>query len=81
MVFYLAQASKSALLMSSFQLQCPPFQSHIQRQKVAEAQSCLILVTCGTGTPFMVDGFAFQSSKCAHYFLTHYHADHTIGAL
>ena len=29
----------------------------------------------------MVDGFAFQSSKCAHYFLTHYHSDHTIGAV
>jgi L-ascorbate metabolism protein UlaG (beta-lactamase superfamily) len=32
------------------------------------------------GTPFMVDGFKFQSPKCKHYFLTHYHADHTIGA-
>ena len=28
----------------------------------------------------MVDGFKFQSPRCRHYFLTHYHADHTIGA-
>ena len=28
----------------------------------------------------MVDGFRFQSPKCRHYFLTHYHADHTTGA-
>ncbi len=27
----------------------------------------------------MVDGFAFASPRCQHYFLTHFHSDHTIG--
>eukprot|EP00198_Chlamydomonas_reinhardtii_P013635 XP_001702972.1 predicted protein [Chlamydomonas reinhardtii] len=31
------------------------------------------------GTNFIVDGFAFTSPKCKHYFLTHAHSDHTIG--
>lgn len=31
------------------------------------------------GTSFMVDGFEFQNANCTHYFLTHYHSDHTIG--
>lgn len=31
------------------------------------------------GTRFIVDGFKFPSGKCRHYFLTHAHADHTIG--
>ncbi|KXZ47402.1 hypothetical protein GPECTOR_35g840 [Gonium pectorale] len=31
------------------------------------------------GTDFIVDGFAFQSPKCRHYFLTHFHSDHTVG--
>lgn len=28
---------------------------------------------------FLVDGFAFQSPRCRHNFLTHYHSDHTVG--
>ena len=31
------------------------------------------------GTNFIVDGFAFTSPSCQHYFLTHCHSDHTIG--
>lgn len=31
------------------------------------------------GTRFMVDGFEFQQPSCKHYFLTHFHSDHTIG--
>ncbi|GAB4818508.1 hypothetical protein N2152v2_005554 [Parachlorella kessleri] len=31
------------------------------------------------GTPFIVDGFRFQSAECRHYFLTHAHSDHTTG--
>lgn len=31
------------------------------------------------GTPFMVDGFRFQTGRCKHYFLTHAHGDHTTG--
>lgn len=31
------------------------------------------------GTDFIVDGFAFQSPRCRHYFLTHMHSDHTVG--
>lgn len=34
---------------------------------------------CCAGTRFMVDGFAFTNAKCSHYFLTHYHSDHTVG--
>lgn len=30
-------------------------------------------------TTFIVDGFKFQSKACRHYFLSHYHSDHTIG--
>ncbi|KAK9918001.1 hypothetical protein WJX75_000449 [Coccomyxa subellipsoidea] len=30
-------------------------------------------------TRFMVDGFRFQSPRCKHYWLTHYHSDHTTG--
>lgn len=30
-------------------------------------------------TLFMVDGFRFQTSRCKHYWLSHYHSDHTIG--
>eukprot|EP01023_Acetabularia_acetabulum_P027393 TRINITY_DN2594_c0_g1_i12.p1 TRINITY_DN2594_c0_g1~~TRINITY_DN2594_c0_g1_i12.p1 ORF type:complete len:497 (-),score=25.10 TRINITY_DN2594_c0_g1_i12:333-1667(-) len=30
-------------------------------------------------TNFLVDGFQFQCTRCKHYFLTHYHSDHTIG--
>ncbi len=31
------------------------------------------------GTSFLVDGFEYCSPRCSHYFLTHCHADHTIG--
>ncbi|GLC45044.1 hypothetical protein PLESTM_001680700 [Pleodorina starrii] len=31
------------------------------------------------GTDFLVDGFAFKSPRCSHYFLTHFHSDHTVG--
>ncbi|PNH05209.1 DNA cross-link repair 1 protein [Tetrabaena socialis] len=31
------------------------------------------------GTDFLVDGFKFKTPRCAHYFLTHFHSDHTIG--
>jgi DNA cross-link repair 1A protein len=31
------------------------------------------------GTNFIVDGFRFQSPRCAAYFLTHFHSDHTTG--
>lgn len=36
---------------------------------------------CGpfAGTSFMVDGFQFANPRCVHYFLTHFHSDHTIG--
>ncbi|CAL8471261.1 g10803 [Coccomyxa elongata] len=30
-------------------------------------------------TPFIVDGFRFQTPRCKHYWLSHYHSDHTIG--
>jgi ribonuclease BN (tRNA processing enzyme) len=32
-------------------------------------------------TRFIVDGFKYQSPACKHYFLSHYHSDHTIGVL
>ncbi|GFR43607.1 hypothetical protein Agub_g4704, partial [Astrephomene gubernaculifera] len=31
------------------------------------------------GTDFLVDGFNFKSPRCSHYFLTHFHSDHTVG--
>ncbi|EFJ50929.1 hypothetical protein VOLCADRAFT_120549, partial [Volvox carteri f. nagariensis] len=31
------------------------------------------------GTNFLVDGFAFKNPRCSHYFLTHFHSDHTVG--
>ncbi|GIL47378.1 hypothetical protein Vafri_4210 [Volvox africanus] len=31
------------------------------------------------GTDFLVDGFAFKNTRCSHYFLTHFHSDHTVG--
>jgi len=31
---------------------------------------------CGS---FIVDGFNFVDPKCKHYFLTHFHSDHTTG--
>lgn len=47
----------------------------------AHAAPCVLACSLyqHTGTDFIVDGFAFQSPRCRHYFLTHMHSDHTVG--
>ena len=35
-----------------------------------------IATHCGS---FIVDGFNFVDPRCRHYFLTHFHSDHTAG--
>ena len=42
-------------------------------------QSGDIKLVRGIDPLFIVDGFNFVRPECAHYFLTHYHGDHTTG--
>lgn len=43
------------------------------------SQTRHIKIIHGIEPLFIVDGFKFTQPECSHYFLTHYHSDHTVG--
>ena len=60
-------------------LQAPCVHSHCWSPPMATQVEALKWVK---GMPkFMVDAFNFVNPDCTHYFLTHFHGDHTTGGV